>query len=1568
MGNTVTRLFKGLSKETSPQEQPKGTYLFALNAINESREGDLTEVGNEESNKLCALLPDDYIPIGKRYIGNGEHVIFSVKSDETLSEIGILKNNCVYESHVNFNLGFKVTNQIDVTYRLRRGCERIVYWVDGDANKPRIYNFDNPEDFKTAGNWDIDKFNLFKTYSSVPQFLNIELEELGNLPPGSYNAGIRYLDADLNPTEFIVTSDPVQIYNDTYSKTFSEIEGSTNLETNYQDFGNTNKSIKFTFEDLDQDFAYYQVAIIEANSGSGIVNSVVYSALIPTTINTYAYTGDNGETEGTEEEVQTFNNIIDRAEHIEQIENRLALANVKGKQINYCKLQKYASKIQADLITKEILLNVIDAEGNQKRGTALHEGIGYMPGEIYSMGIVYVFEDGTQTPAYHIPGRNSLYASDMSDDNVLQNTFYTADDCDNSDYWGEDSVGQSLKDQNVRHHRFPLRSEVGEDLFTTAGVTNTTDINRLYIDVSGTISGSYANDTIVLRIEYTIDGVTSTFDTTINTSTYNPTTGLQILIVSTSGTLVFVSATEILSNGSPDPSPSGLVYTPSVVVEQLDVESILYKTNIFGIKFSNIELPDLSDTLGEKIVGYYIVRNERTESEKTILDSGVITTLAEEPYYVAHGHLMPNRDVSRLKKDMFAIIHPEHRFSNNEYRGTTSLIQEGLYTRTTKLLKDAIIEDVMPGTSYDPEVAKKREADSDGFDLHTMTRDNRLSYSAVAATDFANKSSNLEEIFYLDAVNSRAVNDSTGSPKEVFNVSSDNKIGIVQLNQSKNSTVVEQYKTQLPYVIMKRELSDPYGNFRVLPYYKSSHNFQKFNVDIEETELYAGDSYVAPMRYCTTTYYDTRLRQRDTKSGIWNIVLGALSVIAGAALIATGAGLAAGLVLIGFGVSQTSTGIKKEQLAKVYEEAYEAGLKDTVDDYDTETYFSPNPEDDEVQWFSDILTNVWFETGVNTNWRQGSTIGIPDFLNSPVSPSTSLTAESDYTVSKLTKLDTNAGNGRLYQGFANAELYEINKDYKRINKQKIYFHLAFEYDCCSECREEFPHRIHYSEQSFQEELSDNYRTFLPNNYRDIEGETGKITDLFRIQNNLYIHTEEALWHLPQNIQERVTGDVVAFIGTGDFFSIPPRKIIDDESGNSAGSRHKWATIKIPYGVIFVSEHQGSVFQFDGNSIKPISNSGLYNWFKENLKLNADLEYNNINGVSYPYTNNPSNPIGTGFIATYDSRHERYILTKKDFKIDRELVGNKDYKVIFCNGQIVIFKDYKKLLFDRDLEGWTFEGIENCELKFSKESRKGDGDSPETIIIEYESGEILEKIDSANCSYTISYSLKTGSWISWHSYLPSIYLNSPERFYSWVEGQPGIWEHGVLGNFQTFYGEKYPFIVEYVSAENPLVTKIWEYIRLQTEARKFNSSLNEYVDERLITFNKAILYNSRQCSGLLNIKVKDQYLDQDYLQQQIQNVFGEIIAARNERDWTLNDLRDYRIDYTVPIFNSNKEDIQTDYFIDKILNDPSIDQEKLWYELESFRDKYLVIRLIFDTFDDVKLILNYSIENENTSYR
>ena len=104
-------------------------------------------------------------------------------------------------------------------------------------------------------------------------------------------------------------------------------------------------------------------------------------------------------------------------------------------------------------------------------------------------------------------------------------------------------------------------------------------------------------------------------------------------------------------------------------------------------------------------------------------------------------------------------------------------------------------------------------------------------------------------------------------------------------------------------------------------------------------------------------------------------------------------------------------------------------------------------------------------------------------------------------------------------------------------------------------------------------------------------------------------------------------------------------------------------------------------------------------------------------------------------------------------------------------------------------------------------------------------------------------------------------------------------------------------------------------------------------------------------------------------EQIVNIDpGTIIIDRNERDWSLNDIRDIRVDYNQPIFNADIVARQSEFYTDKILNDSALDENKSWEQLESLRDKYLVVRLIFDKFDDIKLLLNYSVESEKESLR
>lgn len=1600
----VKQFGKGLHTDNSPQTQPEGTLRFALNCADETEVGDTMFPTNMESNEMAGELPEGYTPIGKVYMVDGKTALFLVGPNGE-SEIGVYEDTGVYTTKVNdtdsvSKLNFKITNQIDAIYRLRRGCDHTIYWTD-NLNPIRQYILNKPEDYLEDGLFNADKFNLFKRWNKVPKFEKINIKENGQLKAGSYNIAIQYLDEDLNPTEWLIASDTINIYHDALNRPFRQIRGSSNATNSYQDWGSsTGKSIEVVVSNLDNNFMFYRLGLIEATNGTGLVSKVTASETLSTGTLKYVFENNNG-TVITVEEISQASEYIETAQSIEQIENRLLLGNTKGKQIDFCELQSYASKIIPMYVVKEVVLdNITDRDflniGNSTTKNPLVnlKDVGYMPGEIYSFGIVYFFKDGSSSPVYHIPGASPLdtsgYNSNMPiTNNTINDTYTSSINCEGKTYWGKDYMDQDLEGQHIRHHRFPTRKEAGIS-FIKRKVIGDSVPNPIYRHVfSLGLKAKTENTSYDLVITFTWEDNT----TSVVTGTYTATTVdsfFHSILIADNSFLSNPKSYTVVSNSSPITEADYEIGYDTPMDISTGRGNYYYVANIFGIKFKNIFVPtEATFTGANEIVGYKIVRNERTENEKTVLDSGVMFPISKYKNFLAYGHSIPNMHGTpnfSLVNDIFAFINPEFLFNKKEYNQSdikfvqvgdfmnaprTTITSTGISENISDRVIENFVQDTYPGTSYNASVNKTSEKDNDGLTLHTITRFRDAVYKD--RTEISDLSDiGVKEIYYLSALSSKA---SIDENIEMFNISSDNNIGILSLTQdvaqqfnleeSSKIVPVSKYRAlsltntltgkncdfadvlideighyepdgqgilqylsnlpvtendfyslnmktiyNIPYFYMVRNLTNSYSNFRYLPYYSEQENISPITNVISD-DIYNGDAYISPMTYNNTFFHDIKIKKRKTKSSVWNFVLGGLAIVAGVVgAIITGGGsltltaLGVGLVGAAAGITLAAGGVEKNRLASVYQDKYEAGLKNVASDNTAKELFAndsptlPKVEwDDEIQWYNEVINGLWFESQVNVGLRQGNTLGLPDFIDAPyyfageIPSGTSLAhyrianASSSFfrrrAINKLSILDPDSAGGRLYQGFCTSEFYEVNKDFQRRERQKPFFHLGLEYDCCADCTETFPHRVHYSEQSFQEELTDNYRIFLPNNYRDINGETGDIVNIFKIQNNLFIHTKEAIWSLPKNYQERVTDEIVSFIGTGSYFSIPPQKLVDDETGNSYGTKHKWSRLKTTYGYFFVCEDQNTICMFDGNQVKDISSLGNYYWFYNNLPLMS----NTIN------RDNPSNPEGAGFIATYDSKKDLVFFTK----IDKLSTGE-------------------------------------------------------------------------NNSWTASFSIKKNCWNSWHSFMPSFYIQTTQWYFSWKPGNKYIWRHNVLGNYQTYYGTLYPHIIEYVLTDNLLSNKIFNDIMIQLESKKYDPLSKTFFDTDNDFFNKLIAYNSRQCTGELNIVVKDKEA-MDFFSNQISNSdLSSIIADRVERNWNINELRDMVVTKNTPMFIKDITKLQDKYYIDKRLNPNVVDFNKDWTQIESFRDKYLVVRLIFDKFADVKLITNFTINNEDVSTR
>jgi hypothetical protein len=1341
--------------DTSLVNQPKGSTRFMLNAVNETEDGNVGARFTEESNEECYTIPAGFIPLGKVSVSNEESAVLLGNGVSSL--IIVTKANCrqqiVFDDRLQTEkLGFKIENQIDVKFRLRKGCERTLYWVDP---KPRYFNIDRPELFKNdLSEWNISSFDLLRRPKTYPIYTDFNvLSTGGSLLSGSYNFLIQHLDEDLNPSELVSPSETVKIYAESLATEYKKIRGSSNVSSAYYNIENTTKAIEIKVSQLDTSYPFYRVVIVEATSGTGLPTAVKYSNEISTSNPNFTYTGINFAQEGSLEEVLEIQDIIEEAGYLEQIDNMLVIGETKGSSIPFCSLQKYFSSIRTDMKTKTVFLSQLIG-ANSKNPLASIEGLGYMPKEIYSFGGVFLFENNIQSPVYHIPGKGPDVPEDfiydyeegvyaMAKDNECSTEFYI-DNSSCEDFWGRDSEGNELTGEKIRHHRFPSRKKAGIPLIEEIDTDSVLNINQLNIriEISGTLT---LPDCPLEDPDCDIDALLESLEPIIFEVVYEDAEGNQYTFIDTisyiawdedgaigyisftppisTDTLTLISITETfegtstnVTSGSPSAETS-LSYTAVTQSFSSSVNTRFYKTEVMGLKFSNIRIPSLAETGGKKIIGVMFVRNERTEDQMTVVDTAVIVPTIENKGFIAQGLLCPELSGGssdpRLNKKNFGFINPRFKFLGTTYNTLSSVERDGSFEIVERNKSRFRTEDIVDGTTYQKGKHKRSERDSDGWDLHVRTRHNRTKFTFSGEGVFAS-SEQIQDIYYLPALSSKLIEDEATVKKELFNLSSDNRIGIIQRTEEYTTP----FLNQLPYVSLRVTNVNPYSNFRTLPYYKISPNYTGVIMGTTTSAtVFGGDTFVSSMSYTNTVFYEDKARQRRTKSGalaiIGGVLLVALAVLVAIGTFGTGVIVSAALISAAAGLASTLlvSGIEQEAFNRAYRDLYNKGLRETVlDDYST--LFKVNPIDDEFQWIGDCA-DLWFESTINMGLRQGSNVSlIPDFINSPADIDTGndtpLSATS--TVPPVTQLDTHIlakltyidverkKGGRGYFGYAQAEIYDLNLDYLRFNKQKAYFSLPLEYDCCSKCTEKFPHRLHYSLQSFDEELTDNYRVFLPNNYRDIEGNTGKITDVFRIGNNLYIHTQHALWHLPQNFQERITGEILSFIGTGEYFNLPPRKIVDDEN-NSAGTQHRWGRVKTPYGVAFPSSIEGKWFLFSGEKLTPLSDAGMSNDFRKLMQFKAEKEYTLLQSKPYPYSNNPSNPIGVGYVSVYDTEKNRLILSKKDFSLGG-LIEEGDE---ICNsaGTIIKFEDVPQIIADREADGWVYVGIENCRLKFSR---------------------------------------------------------------------------------------------------------------------------------------------------------------------------------------------------------------------------------------------------------------------------
>lgn len=169
-------------------------------------------------------------------------------------------------------------------------------------------------------------------------------------------------------------------------------------------------------------------------------------------------------------------------------------------------------------------------------------------------------------------------------------------------------------------------------------------------------------------------------------------------------------------------------------------------------------------------------------------------------------------------------------------------------------------------------------------------------------------------------------------------------------------------------------------------------------------------------------------------------------------------------------------------------------------------------------------------------------------------------------------------------------------------------------------------------------------------------------------------------------------------------------------------------------------------------------------------------------------------------------------------------------------------------------------------------------------------------------WTVSYDPKLKVWISFHDWHPEWMIPSFNHFLT-IKTQQGregsvtkIWRHNVrTDSFANYYGVNYPWEIEFpVVTPNTITTlRSFEYTLDVYKYYNNGKDFNHLLDEN---FDRAVVYNSEQNSGLLKLNIKPKNNPIALLAYPIINIDSvDIQYSKEENKFRFNQFYDLTAD-------------------------------------------------------------------------
>jgi hypothetical protein len=409
-----------------------------------------------------------------------------------ISEIGIFDGKdyrkLLNDGDLDGRMGFRESHPIQSTTKTDPQGNHILYWVDG-INPPRRLNV------TTLVDTTLEEMQLFPGIGQAPRVAEAyAMNSGGILNSGSYHVAFALVTNEGDETPYLLVTQPITVIDSDKNQNPRFIDGCL------PDIG-TSKSILVAVENIDPRYSYIQPALIRGTDVRLLSRVAVGAGSAQVIV-----TGGEAYTPGDLGEVLVNNANYTTAKAIAQQDGILYLGNLKkAPDIGY---QKFANSIRATAVEQEV--PVVEKWGFNTHNWPMYTGPandarmnrhrvgGFKRGEVYAFYISLILKDGSETPAYHIPGRAPVGSENLTPEQggpvflhdadarsigatkkfqvetghrqwgfgywENENETYPTSDADyqgDFEVWNVDgdgnafSTGQNLHGSKVRHHAFP---------------------------------------------------------------------------------------------------------------------------------------------------------------------------------------------------------------------------------------------------------------------------------------------------------------------------------------------------------------------------------------------------------------------------------------------------------------------------------------------------------------------------------------------------------------------------------------------------------------------------------------------------------------------------------------------------------------------------------------------------------------------------------------------------------------------------------------------------------------------------------------------------------------------------------------------------------------------------------------------------------------------------------------------------------------------------------------------------------------------------------------------------------